>query len=154
MTSPAGEYRRMSLALDDDGRPSLRCVADDLTLYDAMQLARSGQAARGELLFAGHPDQFALWLDTHTGEDSGWSAPQRERFEGIVSVWLHVQRGLGLLTLSDVTSGQRLRDDCVDALPTCLVDYLCPSGPPWIERTDAVCLNDEASRGWIPTCRS
>jgi hypothetical protein len=135
----------MSLTLDDAGRPSLRCVADDLTLYDAMQLARSGQAASGELLFAGHPEQFALWLDTYTGEDSGWSASQRERFEGIVSVWLHEQRSLGSLRLSDVTAGQRLRDDCVDALPACLVDYLRPSAPPWVERADEAGLPDSAS---------
>ena len=136
MTSPSGAYRRMSLTLDDAGQPSLRCMADDLTLYDAMQLARSGQAARGELLFAGHPDQFALWLDTHTGEDSGWSTPQGERFEATVTVWLHLQRSLGLLRLSDMTAGEHLRDGCVDALPACLIDYLQPSAPPWVERAD------------------
>lgn len=135
----------MSLTLDDAGQPSLRCVADDLTLHDAMQLARSGQAASGELLFAGHPDQFALWLDTHTGEDSGWSAPQRERFEGIVSVWLHVQRSRGWLRLSDVTAGERLRDGCVDALPACLLDYLRPSAPPRVGRADEPGRQDSAN---------
>jgi len=142
MTNPEGEYQLISLVLDEQGKPDLRCVSDDLTLYEAMRLARSGQAGRGELLFAGHPEQFALWLDTHTGDDSGWSAPQRERLEAIVTVWLHEQRSLGSLRLSDVTAGQRHFSTCVDAMPACLVDYLRPSAPPWVEFADEPCLPD------------
>ena len=104
MASATRDHRLLSLHLSGDGTPILRCIASDLTFTEAMWIVRSGLVKPRDVLISGYPEQFALWLDTHTCEDNGWSDQDRESLEGTITVWLHALRSSGALALTDMTA--------------------------------------------------
>lgn len=118
-------HRLMSLQLGSNGAPIFKCIASDLDPEDAIRLVRAGLARPRDVLFAGHPDQFALWLDVHAGEEDGWDDEARAYLEGTITAWLHALRSCGALTFTDMVSGAGLTvDGCFGTVPPLLSSYL------------------------------
>jgi hypothetical protein len=125
MASATRDHRLILLKLNSDGAPELRCVASDLSLEESMRIVRSGLARPRDVLIAGHPEQFALWLDTHTREDNGWNDQDRGDLESAITVWLHALRSCGALAFVGMIVGTTITvDRCYDHAPPLLFRYL------------------------------
>lgn len=119
------DYRLMSLQLGDDGIAFVNCIASDLALDEAVRFVRNGLAATREVLFAGHPSQFALWLDVQAGESNGWNTERRLSLEDTATIWLHTLRTCGALAFNSLSSGNSTRiGHFYGCIPPLLLNYL------------------------------
>jgi|GEM_PF-5712467 len=137
MSKVSRDYHLMSLQRGSNGIAILRCIAKDLGLEDAKRLVRCGLARPRDVLFAGHPAQFALWLDLHICEDNGWDRDDRQRLVDTATVWLHALRSCGALAFTSMAAGAVTTiDPCYGDIPPLLANYL-HGLPPDVDLTGA-----------------
>lgn len=136
MASATCDHQLLSLHHNRDGTPFFRCIANDLRLEEATRVVRSGLAKPRDVLIAGHPNHFGLWLDTHTSEGNGWNDENRRCLESAITVWLHALRSCGALAFVGMATGTTIAvERCYEDVPPILSNYL-QGNPPVVEDAD------------------
>jgi hypothetical protein len=141
----------MSIKIDDDAILRLRCIDDVVSLDESMRPLRSRLAAPCEILFAGHPKQFAIWLDVYACDNNGWDGSDRDLLVGVMTVWLQSQRSCGSFAFIDMTANTSIwLESTFDALPRIISNYLQGIAP--AIDTDAARMARLTHDSWTAIC--